>query len=1076
MSDLFSLFVAHLVQVSVIAFAVVISVRIWGSNRPHLAHILWALVLIKCVTPPVFSSYLSPFSWASAQPSMQTVSAGGAFAQPTPSYSDTEMRSGGTVVRVKGLSPWRKDNMNIGSQQPVAVEPNRNLAEPASQISWQARILVGWALSALLLMLRQCWLLLRLKLQLRSSHWPVELKLQRQLEQLSKRLSLKRTVRLQMTSAAIGPAVVGLFKPTIILPKAIVDGSSSDDLEPLLAHELIHIRRGDLWWALLQAIAGSLFWFHPLVRYAVSSLSRESERSCDEETVASLKCAPVHYARCLIQVLEQKQSLWSVPAVPGVKPIEITSARLERVMKFGNGIHCRTPWWIWGVLVVCCVVALPGAALVFAQEEVPTVDGALLPMLAGGPEKIPENALVTMSYSVTDIIDDLGERNPEAEIQEIELKLLSHLKPQTNSLQRSGDRLRIDKQLTKVSDGRVIAVRTKEGHKAFEQKLADIRDNGLRLIVIEARFLTCKEGVLEDFNWEKVDSGTHVSKTGQFVRKKSFDDAVVKAAANVDSKAPSQHEVDFVKTANFFAETPSPEVDVELRNCVESKYEVSRAMLDDETLRELVGVSDRQTNSVVTETPTMVIRSGDNGSINDTQGRSFVTGVRRLTAQDGTRVHQPLLSAINDGTVVKIFAKAVGRDRIDIDAEVLMSEVSKVETFTFSGTGTQAVSIQLPTVKVSQFKVSGEFSDGKTIAFRNALPKIEGLHCALLLTPHLVDDSRLESKNYVGDTMRRVSDYAPRHERTDVVAVSVSQDEIRKREAVTYYLSDDIQYYTKGDEKLKTADHWLKPQRWQNRFDLACCKSNVVASSAEVEERIKAKADALGMTAGRWMKLVCGDRNLSEKYVRSAISNELRYERLPQPFQEEFGKDLYRVKVDGIIIQSENETKNWDRAQLFENGSLDRRVIVRTEVNVSLMPDGTKFSGNDLEVVSAGGQEIASANQIDFTISKDGMRIDAKGKVTMDLFEAIIMAHEVSYCDEESGCRLNAAGNVRMKSNDYEISAEKVEFGETKVRLHGNAKLTVLSGDKEEFAGESVELIEGQKLVIDGVDTGEFPF
>ncbi len=36
-------------------------------RRPHMAHLLWILVLVKCLTPPVWSSRLGVFSWAQAE-------------------------------------------------------------------------------------------------------------------------------------------------------------------------------------------------------------------------------------------------------------------------------------------------------------------------------------------------------------------------------------------------------------------------------------------------------------------------------------------------------------------------------------------------------------------------------------------------------------------------------------------------------------------------------------------------------------------------------------------------------------------------------------------------------------------------------------------------------------------------------------------------------------------------------------------------------------------------------------------------------------------------------------------------
>src|SRR5690606_2723224 len=50
-------------QVSLLILAVAIVSRLWGRNRPHLAHGLWVVVLVKAITPPIWSSPGGVFSW-----------------------------------------------------------------------------------------------------------------------------------------------------------------------------------------------------------------------------------------------------------------------------------------------------------------------------------------------------------------------------------------------------------------------------------------------------------------------------------------------------------------------------------------------------------------------------------------------------------------------------------------------------------------------------------------------------------------------------------------------------------------------------------------------------------------------------------------------------------------------------------------------------------------------------------------------------------------------------------------------------------------------------------------------------
>src|SRR5690606_13027643 len=130
-----------------------------------------------------------------------------------------------------------------------------------------------------------------------------------------------------------GPAVVGCHRPCLLIPLALTQIGSPHHLEPILAHELLHIRRGDLWLGWWQTAVQCVWWFHPLVWWANRSLTRLLERCCDDEVLAELDCAPAHYARSLLSTLELKHRLHPVPMAPGVRPVDLTRERMERIMR-----------------------------------------------------------------------------------------------------------------------------------------------------------------------------------------------------------------------------------------------------------------------------------------------------------------------------------------------------------------------------------------------------------------------------------------------------------------------------------------------------------------------------------------------------------------------------------------------------------------------------------------------------------------------------------------------------------------------------------------------------------------------
>ena len=99
------------------------------------------------------------------------------------------------------------------------------------------------------------------------------------------------------------PVVVGLLRPMILLPPALLTGLSFDQIEAVLTHELAHLRRFDLFFNLVQRIVESLLFFHPAVWYVSHRISIERERACDELVISS-GLNPSAYCRALLRTAE----------------------------------------------------------------------------------------------------------------------------------------------------------------------------------------------------------------------------------------------------------------------------------------------------------------------------------------------------------------------------------------------------------------------------------------------------------------------------------------------------------------------------------------------------------------------------------------------------------------------------------------------------------------------------------------------------------------------------------------------------------------------------------------------------
>ncbi|WP_431635301.1 M56 family metallopeptidase [Dyella sp. KULCS107] len=116
----------------------------------------------------------------------------------------------------------------------------------------------------------------------------------------TRELGLARPPALRVCAAIDSPQVIGLWRPTVLLPAAHV--LSADELAMALDHELAHLRRGDLWMAWAPALAQRLFFFHPLVHWAMREYALHREAACDAQVLQHAHAAPRDYGRLLLRL------------------------------------------------------------------------------------------------------------------------------------------------------------------------------------------------------------------------------------------------------------------------------------------------------------------------------------------------------------------------------------------------------------------------------------------------------------------------------------------------------------------------------------------------------------------------------------------------------------------------------------------------------------------------------------------------------------------------------------------------------------------------------------------------------
>jgi hypothetical protein len=120
-----------------------------------------------------------------------------------------------------------------------------------------------------------------------NANRPVPHHLQDALDRIALQLGVSHPVRLLVSSLVEVPAVVGWFRPVVLMPVGALTGLAPEHIEALLAHELAHICRHDYLVNVLQSVVEAVLFYHPAIWWVSNQIRKERELCCDDLAVAA---------------------------------------------------------------------------------------------------------------------------------------------------------------------------------------------------------------------------------------------------------------------------------------------------------------------------------------------------------------------------------------------------------------------------------------------------------------------------------------------------------------------------------------------------------------------------------------------------------------------------------------------------------------------------------------------------------------------------------------------------------------------------------------------------------------------
>ncbi len=187
------------------------------------------------------------------------------------------------------------------------------------------------------------------------------------LTELRDRLGLRRAIRLFDIDDEIVPITWGLFRPLILLPMSWRHWPGQR-LRMVLLHELAHVKRFDLPLQLMARLSCAVYWFNPLIWYALRRLRIEREQACDDRVVHTGERAS-DYANELVAIAETHRLPRLALAVGMARSSRLEDRLRSLFDKARSHLPMNSRWGI-GLLMSAAVVVTAIAVIRPVQKSV----------------------------------------------------------------------------------------------------------------------------------------------------------------------------------------------------------------------------------------------------------------------------------------------------------------------------------------------------------------------------------------------------------------------------------------------------------------------------------------------------------------------------------------------------------------------------------------------------------------------------------------------------------------------------------------------------------------------------------
>ena len=399
------------------AGATLLAIIAWAiarwSRTPAVAHGLWAIVLLKLLTPPLIEVPLGwqfdlfapgpqpPTGIADYREATEPITVLSASREP-PAAHVLDHRSDAAPLNTD-VSPATAALNSPDPSSAMAVnhpvQGPANVRASAASFAWLRTaaftgtyLAVVWLCGigvSLSILARRAWVFhcfIRRSAIIDSS-------LPQRVKQLASEAGLRTAPQTIVVQGVVSPMLWGVGRgTTLIFPQKLVSHLPPAACDALVLHELAHFSRGDQWLRLVELVAQLLYWWHPVVWWARHEIEAAEEQCCDAWVVSRQAGSRRTYAEALLATIDFLCEPPAVlpPVASGLGEVPLLRIRLTQIMRGDLAVSLSASAKL--ALLGLAAIALPIGPALLEASVTPTRISRTARSAPASPLEIPPSS------------------------------------------------------------------------------------------------------------------------------------------------------------------------------------------------------------------------------------------------------------------------------------------------------------------------------------------------------------------------------------------------------------------------------------------------------------------------------------------------------------------------------------------------------------------------------------------------------------------------------------------------------------------------------------------------------------